>query len=322
MLCLYTFNIQTLVIAYHKPHLCFLGCAGEGKGNPLCDQDWYTMDCYSVTDTSTASISHGDIAIGTCSTLTRSAFQEVVTTHDECVNPGGVGMPDKYKAVKPSLGKGGRYCMCFKTDESQTETYEVDESLLDIDLLTEYDPRAAYPNLANMRGDLTAHEYLNVELYASDFADGTFMITAPGTYTIMEDIEFNFNAPTMNDDLQYDSPNAEGAWWPTTDQSDVFSGAGANKGEYHAGFFAGITIESDNVVLDLNGHTLKMSDAFFTQQGWFTIIELASQNFLPGQVCYVFSALNIFCSKGSFVFRSFLCEMFYCEGTRFCGGHV
>ena len=48
------------------------------------------------------------------------------------------------------------------------------------------------------------------------------------------------------------------------------------------GFFAGITIETaDGVVLDLNGHTIGMSTAFFYQQGFFSVIELGSQPFVP-----------------------------------------
>ena len=44
-----------------------------------------------------------------------------------------------------------------------------------------------------------------------------------------------------------------------------------------------IPIEVDNVVLDLNGHELKQSPAFYLQQRWFIIIELASKAFLDGQ---------------------------------------
>ena len=49
------------------------------------------------------------------------------------------------------------------------------------------------------------------------------------------------------------------------------------------GFFAGITVEAEDVVLDLNGHRLEMSEYFYYQQRWFTIIELSTQYFLPGQ---------------------------------------
>ena len=49
------------------------------------------------------------------------------------------------------------------------------------------------------------------------------------------------------------------------------------------GFFAGITIECNDVILDLNHHELRMSRPFYYQQPYFSIIELASQPFLPQQ---------------------------------------
>ena len=54
------------------------------------------------------------------------------------------------------------------------------------------------------------------ELYQSDFERGTYRIQKSGTYKIMEDITFDFNAGDMN------SPNeGEMQWWPTSDQSLV-----------------------------------------------------------------------------------------------------
>ena len=41
------------------------------------------------------------------------------------------------------------------------------------------------------------------------------------------------------------------------------------------GFFAGITIEVDDVVLDLNGHEIAMAPAFY-QQRFFLCIALKS----------------------------------------------
>ena len=49
------------------------------------------------------------------------------------------------------------------------------------------------------------------------------------------------------------------------------------------GYFAGITIEADNVIIDLGGYELKQSIEFYFQQRFFTIIELSSGQFLPGQ---------------------------------------
>merc|ERR1719295_685520 len=99
-----------------------------------------------------------------------------------------------------------------------------------------------------------------VYLYQSDFDEGTYRIQRGGTYHIMEDIEFDFNA-------NIDEPNARGSYMPRPEQSDQYPGAGQQSGAYFLGFFAGITIETtDGVVLDLGGHTIGMSTAFFYQQ--------------------------------------------------------
>ena len=93
------------------------------------------------------------------------------------------------------------------------------------------------------------------ELYQSDFESGTYRIKVSGLYKIMEDIVFDFNA-------DYDSPNSAEAWWPHEDQSDIYPGAGDYHDPYFLGFWAGITIEADDVTLDLNGHSLAMSESW------------------------------------------------------------
>jgi len=114
-----------------------------------------------------------------------------------------------------------------------------------------------------------------VELYQKDFTHGTYRITQPGTYVIMEDIEFDFNGGDIEKPTE--------GWLPTDDQKDMYPGANDYRDNYFLGFFAGITIESNDVVLDLNGHELKQSLNFYYAQRWFSIIELASTLFLPGQ---------------------------------------
>ena len=49
------------------------------------------------------------------------------------------------------------------------------------------------------------------------------------------------------------------------------------------GFFAGFAIESDDVTIDLNGHSLAMSKVFHHQQRWFSVIEVGSKAFISGQ---------------------------------------
>ena len=64
-----------------------------------------------------------------------------------------------------------------------------------------------------------------------------------------------------------------------------------------SGFFAGITIECDDVILDLNDHELKMDRIFYYQQPFFSIIELESQPFLPQQGPGFFGADPTFASN-------------------------
>merc|ERR1719189_2514911 len=120
-----------------------------------------------------------------------------------------------------------------------------------------------------------------IEVYARDFAAGTYRITAPGTYVVMEDVEFEMQSPEDEDEPM---PNDSGAWYPAEDQEDDYMGAGGSFiGPYSMGFFAGFAIESDDVTIDLNGHELKMSKVFHMQQRWFSIIEVGSKAFISGQ---------------------------------------
>merc|ERR1719242_1631775 len=91
----------------------------------------------------------------------------------------------------------------------------------------------------------------------------------------MEDIIFDFNAPE-----DFSTPyEGELQWWPTSDQSETYPGVGSYRDEYSLGFFAGITVETDNVVIDLNGFTVAQSEAFYFQQRFFSCIALKSVAF-------------------------------------------
>ena len=76
----------------------------------------------------------------------------------------------------------------------------------------------------------------------------------------------------------------KGAWYPREHQERQYMGAGGTFiGPYAMGFFAGFTIESDDVTIDLNGHEIGMSTAFHLQQRWFAVIEIGSKAFISGQ---------------------------------------
>ena len=120
-------------------------------------------------------------------------------------------------------------------------------------------------------------------IYASDFAQGTYRITTPGRYILMEDVQFN---PNPGQTHSTKPNNDHTAWWPHEEQQDIYPGAGQYRDPYFMGFWAAITIETHDVLLDLNDHEIAMDPIFYYQQRWFTIIGLSTQYFLPGQVLY------------------------------------
>ena len=54
-------------------------------------------------------------------------------------------------------------------------------------------------------------------------------------------------------------------------------------GTYSLGFFAGITIECDNVIINLNGFDFEMDKRFYLQQRFFSLIELGAKPFIVGE---------------------------------------
>ena len=93
----------------------------------------------------------------------------------------------------------------------------------------------------------------------SDFTRGTYRITVPGTYVLGEDIVFDpVDTPQAHPEL-YGHP------------------------AYSMGFFAALTVECDNVVIDLDGHVLQQAYTHYFAQRFFSIIELANAPFVPLQ---------------------------------------
>ena len=120
--------------------------------------------------------------------------------------------------MKPSIGTNGRFCVCVKPNESFDAESAFEEELDKFnELISEYEA------VHNVLEDASSMDDV-YELYQSDFATGTYRIRKSGTYRIMEDIEFNFNAG------DYDEPNSGSAWWPKSDQQDMYPGAGTTRG--------------------------------------------------------------------------------------------
>ena len=111
--------------------------------------------------------------------------------------------------------------------------------------------------------------YAVVNLRNSDFTNGTVRIRKPGIYTLKENIIFNPNE--SNDFLPTSSQISSGLYPVGTD------------GPFHLGFFAAITVEANDVIINLNGYNIKQSTLHNLQQRFYAHIELANSPFVPSQ---------------------------------------
>lgn len=141
-----------------------------------------------------------------------------------------------------------------------------------------------------------------------DFRHGTFIIDQPGNYRLAEDISFNPNSPsTLTADVADGTipdwlVNALGLPTPVDAYHSGFPlftqfapggvenftpggplDARYDPAAYGVGFFAAISITADDVMLDLNGHTIEQSAEHALLQRFFAVIELADQPFVPAQ---------------------------------------
>lgn len=99
-----------------------------------------------------------------------------------------------------------------------------------------------------------------VHLYNSDFESGTLRLKAGGMFVLKEDILFN--------------PNRFDDHMPTPAQTEYADPA------YRVGFFAAITVEADDVLIDLDEFSIGQSVEHALQQRIFFCIELNDQPFL------------------------------------------
>lgn len=99
-----------------------------------------------------------------------------------------------------------------------------------------------------------------VLLTQKDFDHGTCRLTRGGLYVLCEDIVFNPDESYLTTNTEYSSNNA-----------------------YSMGYFAALTIECDDVVVDLQEHTIRQSYEHYAKQRFFNIVELANMPFIKGQ---------------------------------------
>ena len=102
------------------------------------------------------------------------------------------------------------------------------------------------------------------KLSQDDFTTGTYRIIQPGYYQLTEDIVFH--------------PNPDNQFNPTKEQfrTEVYS-----KMHYRLGFFAAITVETNNVIIDLNDFSISQSPEHYIHQRFYAHIEFASSPFIP-----------------------------------------
>jgi len=98
----------------------------------------------------------------------------------------------------------------------------------------------------------------------ADFANGTLRIVTTGHFVLDGDVHFE--------------PNADNDFRPNRTGQPQYAGA-----PYILDFFAAITVEANDVVIDLNGHTLRQTNVHAAQQRFYANIELSNQPFITGQ---------------------------------------
>lgn len=143
--------------------------------------------------------------------------------------------------------------------------------------------------------DQNAHKEKVVRLTNNDFKYGTLRIREPCLLILDENISFNPNRPTswldINDQETSDftqavkiNPSRTLDWFPNPSQPN---NAQYFEPEIHMaytlGFFAAIAVESDYVLINLNGYTLEQHPEHALQQRFFANIELADQPFIMKQ---------------------------------------
>ena len=179
--------------------------------SPLSD-DWLKWKGYYESLGSNATFK--DLYIGLCGVVpTASYSDQVPKTRDECWDDSTRGN------VRPSIGNDGRFCVCVEPNESFDVETAWTVSAEEIKLA-----EAEYvQNHEEAEEDTSSIDDV-YELWQSDFEHGTYRILKSGTYKIMQDIVFDFNAGDLND------PNIGTSWWPTSVQQAEYPGAGGTRG--------------------------------------------------------------------------------------------
>ena len=238
--------------AYYMSALAF-GCFNAVRGWPACDMDFDSYECKICTwDTSLTQISstprpstvtwedavNDNLKTGICDFEIRNSRESVSQSFSKCAAEG-----DSNSNWKPSLGIDGRYCQCWKPSAKSLNPNEVNnQRFLSISTQILHEKIASIQSLQSLSKliveEVEPLEVMDIHLYQSDFESGTYRITAPGTYVVMEDIEFDFNAPPGGYHGTK-SPNdvRKRCWWPLVEDKEKYPGAGSARDPYFLGMF-------------------------------------------------------------------------------------
>jgi len=274
------------------------GCGAEAEYMAGCQMDYDSYHCpkctteaedgdlgFKETDFPELYSAHS-LSLGSCGVTPMASYSDdVPASLEEC---------SQFEENKmPSIGTDGRFCVCYRPhDDFDTDTrWRAPPSLFE-EYQTEWEQLQQTKALELAEPEPADEVEDNVvELTQQDFVKGTYRITRSGTYKVMEDIAFDFQAGNVK------NPNAANSWFPKKVQQKSYPGAGGTRDEYHLGFFAGITVECNDVVIDLNGHELAQSQAFYFQQRFFSVIALKSVAFPLNQGNGFFGAEPVFASN-------------------------
>lgn len=109
---------------------------------------------------------------------------------------------------------------------------------------------------------------------------GTLRIRHSSYFQLSENILLNFNS--KHDYFPTSKQTQAKVHIPGYNQKYLYP-VRQDNGAYDLGFFAGIAIETEKVVIDLNHKEIKMAPEFYLMQRFFSIIELSSSPFIPKQ---------------------------------------
>lgn len=143
--------------------------------------------------------------------------------------------------------------------------------------------------------DQTKNKNKVVLVSQKDFEYGTMRVRVPCMIKLVENISFNPNRPktwldsngkvteNVNNAVSID-PNRKLDWWPdfSLEQNKVYF-KGDVRNAYRLGFFAAVTLESNDIIVNLNNKIIMQHPEHALQQRFFSVIELADQPFVPKQ---------------------------------------